>query len=87
MTLVQGLSHNVQDKEAEACGDGGFFVSRSVAEPEVTPQAFGPKLCSQLPPATVMSTLPSLGTEFCTKVCHPPPFLPIHNRVKTTRCT
>lgn len=34
------LSHNVTDKEAEACGDGVFFVSRSVAEREVPPQAF-----------------------------------------------
>lgn len=45
-----------------------FFLSRSVAEPEVMPQAFDPKLYAQLPPAAVMPALLSLATQFCTNV-------------------
>lgn len=45
-----------------------FFLSRSVAEPEVMPQAFDPKLYAQLPPASVMPALLSLAKQFCTNI-------------------
>ena len=62
-----------------------FFLSRSVAEPEVMPQAFDPKLYAQLPPAAVMPALLSLGMQLCTNVSASSSLSPIHNRVKTTR--
>jgi len=48
-----------------------FFLSKPVAEPEVIPQGFDPKLYGQLPPAAVMPALLSPGTQFCTHVSAP----------------
>lgn len=60
-----------------------FFLSRSVAEPEVMPQAFDPKLYAELPPAAVMPALLSLATQFCANVSAPSSLSPIHNRDDT----
>lgn len=41
-----------------------FFLSRSIAGPEVIPQAFDPTLQAQLAPAAVMPAILSLGMKF-----------------------